>query len=68
MAKAIKMVGNNVQPKNIPFDQDPLTLIIKDALVGMKSKTRMFVNISPSKYDTAVTNRSFKFSKQTGKL
>ena len=27
----------------------------------------MFVNISPSKYDTAVTNRSLKFAISTGK-
>ena len=63
-----KMVTNNVQPENIPFNHDPLTLIIKDALVGMSSMTRMFVNISPSKFDTAVTNRSLKFAKQTGKI
>ena len=62
------MVTNNVQPENIPFNHDPLTLIIKDALVGMSSMTRMFVNISPSKFDTAVTNRSLKFAKQTGKI
>lgn len=68
MAKVIKMVENNVNPKDIPYNHDPLTLIIKDALVGLKSKTRMFVNISPSKFDTAVTNRSFKFAKQTGKI
>ena len=29
---------------------------------------RMFVNISPTKFDTAVTNRSFKFAKQTGRI
>ena len=28
----------------------------------------MFVNISPTKFDTAVTNRSFKFAKQTGRI
>ena len=29
---------------------------------------RMFVNISPSKYDVAVTNRSMKFALKTGKI
>ena len=28
----------------------------------------MFVNISPTKFDTAVTNRSLKFAKQTGRI
>ena len=28
----------------------------------------MFVNISPSKFDTPVTNRSLKFAKQTGRI
>ena len=27
----------------------------------------MFMNISPSKFDVAVTNRSLKFARQTGK-
>ena len=75
MAKVIKLVADNVPLQNIPFDHDPLTLIIKDALAGPvneemypKSMIRMFVNISPSKFDTAVTNRSFKFARQTGRL
>ena len=29
---------------------------------------RMFVNISPSNYDVAVTNRSMKFALKTGKI
>ena len=75
MAKAIKMVTNNIPLEKIPFNHDPLTLILKDALSGKldddgepSSVTRMFVNISPSKFDTAVTNRSLKFAMQTGKL
>ena len=75
MAKAIKMVTKNVPLEKIPFNHDPLTLILKDALAGKldddgepSSVTRMFVNISPSKFDTAVTNRSLKFAMQTGKL
>ena len=27
----------------------------------------MFINISPSKFDVAVTNRSLKFARKTGK-
>ena len=49
-------------------------MIIKNALVGRLNYggiplalARMFVNISPSKYDTAVTNRSLKFAISTGK-
>jgi hypothetical protein len=62
MSKVIKMVAKNVPPKDILFNQDPLTLILKNALVGEQAITRMFVNISPSKYDTVVTNRSLKFT------
>ena len=70
------MGKNNVPIHKIPFINDPLTLIIKNALIGkMMSKenmplslTRIFVNISPSKFDTAVTNRSLKFAIQTGRL
>ena len=68
LAHVIKMLTSNVNPKNIPFHHDPLTLVIKNALVGERAKTRMFVNISPSKFDTAVTNRSLKFSQQTGMI
>ena len=75
LAKVIKLVGNNVPLQNIPFDHDPLTLIIKKALALPVDKkfvdysiTRMFVNISPTKFDTAVTNRSLKFAKQTGRI
>ena len=57
--------SNNVPPENIPFNHDPLTLILKNALLY---RTRMFVNISPSKFDTGVTNRSLKFAKQTGRV
>ena len=34
MAKAIKMVTKNVPLEKIPFNHDPLTLILKDALAG----------------------------------
>ena len=73
MAKVIKLVVNNVPLQNIPFDLDPLTLIIKNSLAGPiterpLSMIRMFVNISPTKFDTAVTNRSLKFAKQTGRI
>jgi len=50
-------------------------LIIKDALAGNLNRhgepssiTRMFVNISPSIFDTEVTNRSFKFAYKTGRI
>ena len=62
------MVQKNVHPEKIPFNHDPITLILKNALVADYAKTIMFVNISPSKFDTAVTNRSFKFAKQTGRI
>ena len=68
MSKVIKLIANNVEPQNIPFNHDPLTLILKNTLVGSNSKARMFVNISPSKYDTAVTNRSLKFAMKTGRV
>ena len=68
MAKVLKRVKNNVPIKNIPFNRDPLTLIIKEALYGKDSAVKIFVNISPSKFDTAVTNRSLKFAMQTGSL
>ena len=64
----IKKVAKNVHPENIPFNHDPLTLILKEALVGENAKTRMFVNISPSIFDTPVTNRSLKFAKLTGRI
>ena len=62
----IKLVANGVHPNKIPFSNDPLTLILKDSIVGNNAYARMFVNISPSKWDTAVTNRSLKFALQTG--
>ena len=62
------MVKNNVPPEQIPFNHDPLTLILRNALIGEKAVARMFVNISPSKFDTPVTNRSLKFAKQTGRI
>jgi hypothetical protein len=75
LAKVTKSVVNNVPLQKIPFDHDPLTLILKNALAGPvnlkmtpMSMIRMFVNISPTKFDTAVTNRSFKFAKQTGRI
>ena len=75
LAKVTKLVVHNVPLQNIPFDHDPLTLILKNALAGpvdeymrTLSMIRMFVNISPTKFDTAVTNRSFKFAKQTGRI
>ena len=74
LAKVIKKLTDNVPPQQIPFDHDPLTLILKNALVGRVVKgqpssfTRIFVNISPSKFDIAVTNRSLKFAMQTGML
>ena len=78
LAHVLRMGKNNVPLHRIPFDHDPLTLIIKDALAGKlkinledsfpSSLTRIFVNISPSKFDTAVTNRSLKFAIKTGRL
>ena len=75
LAKMTKLVAKNVSLQNIPFNHDPLTLIIKNALAGpvdsnynLGSRIRMFVNISPTKFDTAVTNRSLKFAKQTGRI
>ena len=75
LAKVTKLVVHNVPLQNIKFDHDPLTLILKNALAGPvitemipKSMIRMFVNISPTKFDTAVTNRSLKFAKQTGRI
>jgi hypothetical protein len=62
------MLKKNFRPENIPFNYDPLTLILKDALVNKDSFIRMFVNISPSKFDTAVTKRSLEFAKQTGRI
>ena len=62
------MLKNNFPPELIPFNHDPLTLILRNALVGLNAMTRMFVNISPSKFDTPVTNRSLKFAKQTGRI
>ena len=68
MARVIYLLKNNVPPKQIPFNYDPLTLILKNALVGKNAVTRMFVNISPSKFDTPVTNRSLNFAKKTGRI
>jgi hypothetical protein len=52
-----------------------LTLILKGAFSGALdlrgypiSVARMFVNISPTKFDTAVTNRSMKFAQKTGRI
>ena len=78
MAKVLRMTSNNVHPDKIPFAHDPLTNIIKKALIGefwygenrlqyRKAFVRMFMNISPSKFDVPVTNRSLKFARQTGK-
>ena len=68
LAHVLRMGKNNVPLHRIPFDHDPLTLILRNALVGERAVTRMFVNISPSKFDTPVTNRSLKFAKQTGRV
>jgi len=69
------MVEKDVPLQKIQFNNDPLTLILKDAFSGALNKlgwpnsvTRMFVNISPTKFDTAVTNRSLKFAKTTGRV
>jgi hypothetical protein len=62
------MVAKDVPIHKIPFNNDPLTLILKDTFAGPllhgdpQSEIRMFVNISPTKFDAAVTNRSFKFA------
>jgi len=75
MAEVIKMVVKNISFQKIPFYHDPLTLILKDAFAGPVNKhndllsvTKMFVNISPTKFDTAVTNRSLKFAQKTGRI
>jgi hypothetical protein len=62
------MVAKDVPIYKIPFNNDPLSLILKDTFAGplryggIQSVTRMFVNISPTKFDAAVTNRSLKFA------
>ncbi len=75
LATVIKIVQDDVLPKNIPFNKDPLTLIIKDALVGSidtdgskQAKACMFGNIFPLIYDTAVTYWSLKISIKTDKV
>ena len=60
------MISNGILPEFIPFSHDPLTLILKDALLGNNAFAQMFVNISPTKLDTAVTNRSLNFALKTG--
>jgi hypothetical protein len=69
------MVDKDVPIHKIPFNNDPLTLILKDTFAGAlnydgipQSIIRMFVNISPTKFDTPVTNRSLKFAQLTGRL
>jgi hypothetical protein len=69
------MVDKVVPIHKIPFNNDPLTLILKDTFAGPlnrmeepQSVIRMFVNISPTKFDSAVTNRSLKFAQLTGRL
>jgi hypothetical protein len=63
------MVAKDVPIHKIPFNNDPLSLILKDTFAGplnyrgeIQSVIRMFVNISPTKFDAAVTNRSLKFA------
>jgi hypothetical protein len=63
------MVAKDVPIHKISFNNDPLTLILKDTFAGplighggTQSVIRMFVNISPTKFDAAVTNRSLKFA------
>jgi hypothetical protein len=63
------MVAKDVPIHKIPFNNDPLSLILKDTFAGPlsgngipQSVIRMFVNISPTKFDAAVTNRSLKFA------
>jgi hypothetical protein len=69
------MVEKDVPLQKIPFNNDPLTKILQSSFAGKltayrepNSITRMFVNVSPTKYDTAVTNRSLKFAQQTGRI
>ena len=63
------MVAKDVPIYKIPFNNDPLSLILKDTFAGPlnrygfpQSVIRMFVTISPTKFDAAVTNRSLKFA------
>ena len=57
----------NMKDKFIPFHNTPLTDVLKDCLSGEKSKTLMFVNISPLLDSLKESTCSLKFATDVNK-
>jgi len=53
--------------KNVPYRSNELTRVMKDSLGGT-AKTLMFVNCSPSVYNTAETKNSLRYAESAKKI
>jgi len=53
--------------KQVPYRDNVLTRVMKDSLGGT-AKTLMFVNCSPSVYNTAETKNSLRYAEQAKKI
>ena len=53
--------------KQVPYRDNVLTKVMKDSLGGT-AKTLMFVNCSPSVYNTAETKNSLRYAEQAKKI
>lgn len=53
--------------KTVPYRDNVLTRVMKDSLGGT-AKTLMFVNCSPSDYNTAETKNSLRYAEQAKKI
>ena len=65
--KTVFLALKNMKDKFIPFHNTPLTDVLKDCLSGEKSKTLMFVNISPLLDSLKESTCSLKFATDVNK-
>lgn len=70
--KSLSCLGNvihalSTNAKNIPYRENTLTKVMKDSLGGT-AKTLMFVNCSPSIYNTAETKNSLRYAESAKKI
>lgn len=69
--KSLSCLGNVIQAlqkkdKHVPYRDSKLTFLLQDSL-GNNAKTLMFINVSPTSYDSEETNNSLIFATRVRK-
>jgi len=70
--KSLSALGNVIEAlqkkqQHIPYRNSKLTYLLQDSLGG-HAKTLMFINVSPTAYDSDETNQSLMFATRVGKV